>query len=508
MNTVVPALALSGVSKHYGPVAALRAVDLTLARHSVLGLVGENGAGKSTLISIINGTVLPTDGELRVNGVAVTPGSPADAARAGIVTVFQEQGLISNLRVFENMLLGREAGFSRAGILGRSAMVGLARDVLSELGIAIDPLAVTGELAFGERQLVEIAKAFALGRIYPVEPIVLLDEPTSALSDKETQILFNSIRRWREKASIILVSHRLSDVFAVCDHVTALKDGTVNGHWAVADATPDMLHEAIVGRPRSAGYYKEAEQREDLGEVLLDIRSVSVPGQLREVSLSVRAGEIVGIAGVLGSGKTVLANAITGAVRPASGEIRVGGKALKPGSRADALAADVGFVPAERNIAGVIGMHSIEWNMTLPSIRSFRVAGLPFLSGSRQAGVTDGWIARLRVRTPGRAVQIRNLSGGNAQKVVFAKWLARGIKVFVLDDPGRGLDVGAKEEIYVLLRDLARQGVAIVLVSDNLPEIIGLSNRIITLRSGAISAEINAPANDKPAETAVVPHMV
>ena len=508
MNTFVPALALRGVSKHYGQVAALRAVDLTLARHSVLGLVGENGAGKSTLISIINGTVLPTDGELRVNGAIVVPGSPLAAARAGIATVFQEQGLIANLRVYENMLLGRERGFARAGVLGSAAMSALARDVLADLGIAIDPMAVTGDLAFGERQLVEIAKAFALGRIYPVEPIVLLDEPTSALSEKETQILFNSIRRWRDKASIILVSHRLSDVFAVCDHVTALKDGAVNGHWRVAEATPDMLHEAIVGRPRSAGYYKEAEQREDLGEIVLDVRALNVSGQLHNVSLSVQAGEIVGIAGVLGSGKTVLGNAITGAIRPASGEITVGVKRLRPGSRADALSADVGFVPAERNVAGVIGMHSIEWNLTLPSIRSFRIGRWPVLSGRRQAEVTDSWIERLRVRTPGRAVQIRNLSGGNAQKVVFAKWLARGIKVFVLDDPGRGLDVGAKEEIYILLRELAKQGVAIVLISDNLPEIIGLSNRIITLRSGSISAEINAPAHDKPAETAVVPHMV
>lgn len=508
MNTMVPALELRGVTKQYGPVTALRRVSLTLERHGVLGLVGENGAGKSTLISVINGTVRPTEGDLFVGGARVSLGSPADAARAGIATVFQEQGLVANLRVFENMLLGREAGFARAGILGKQAMIGLAADVLSELGIAIDPLAVTGSLAFGERQLVEIAKAFALGRIYPVEPVILLDEPTSALSDAETQILFKSIQRWRGKASIILVSHRLSDVFAVCDRVAALKDGAVNGSWPVSEATPDLLHEAIVGRPRSAGYYKESEQREDLGDVVFEARELVVPGQLDKVSLSVRAGEILGVAGVLGSGKTTLGHAITGALAVKTGDIIVNGKRLRPGSLASALAADIGSVPAERNIAGVIGMHSVEWNLTLPSLRRFRFGRWPILSSRRQGQVADDWIKRLRVRTPGRAIQIRNLSGGNAQKVVFAKWLARGIKLFVLDDPGRGLDVGAKEEIYALLRKLAREGVAIVLISDNLPEIIGLSNRIVTLRSGRVSAEIAAPARDKPAETAVVIHMV
>lgn len=508
MTSPAPALELRAVTKRYGAVTALDGVDLVLPRHGVLGLVGENGAGRSTLISVINGTARPTEGQLLVNGRVVSLGSPAEAAHAGIATVFQEQGLVANLRVYENMLLGRERQFSRAGILGAAAMRQFARKVLDELGIAIDPLAVTGNLNFGERQLVEIAKAFALGHLYPVEPIVLLDEPTSALSDRETEILFDSVRRWRGKASIILVSHRLADVFAVCDAVTTLKDGRVSGHWPIGDATPDLLHEAIVGRPRSAGYYKEHDQRETLGDVVLELADVDVPGQLRSVSLSVRAGEIVGVAGVLGSGKTALGHVITGALRPSGGEIRVHGRRLRPGSRAAALAADIGSVPAERNIAGVIGMHSVQSNLVLPSIRSFRAPRLPILSGRRQAATTDRWIDRLRVKTAGRSQQIRNLSGGNAQKVVFAKWLARGVRVFVLDDPGRGLDVGAKEEIYTLLRSLAKEGVAIVLISDNLPEIIGLSNRVVTFRAGAISAEIPAPAHDKPSETSVVTNMV
>lgn len=503
-----PALDLRNITKRYGPVVAAHSVNLTLKRHEILGMVGENGAGKSTLISIINGTVRPTEGTLAVNGQEMQFGHPAEAAREGIATVFQEQGLIGNLPVYENILLGREKEFSRLGIRNKAAMVKLARDVLEDLGLDISPHAITGELTFGQRQLVEIAKAFALGRIYPVDPIILLDEPTSALSDAETQVFFDLIKRWRGKASIVFISHHLADVFEVCDSVVALKDGTINGHWQIADATPDLLHEAIVGRKRSAGYYKEVEQREELGEVVLEVNGITIPGEIDDISFSVRAGEIVGVAGVLGSGKTDLGKVITGEKLQTSGTVVVNGTPIKPGSRRSALQSDVGSIPAERNVSGIIQMHSVEWNLTLAGLKSFCLGNTPVLSEKAQIETTDWWINRLRIKTPSRATLVRNLSGGNAQKVVFAKWLARGVKVFILDDPCRGLDVGAKEEIYILLRELAREGVAIVLISDNLPEVIGLSNRILTLRSGVISQEIPAPIDNKPNETRVVSHMV
>ncbi|NTB94904.1 sugar ABC transporter ATP-binding protein [Agrobacterium tumefaciens] len=503
-----PALTLRGVSKEFGPIKALRSIDLNLERHGVLGLVGENGAGKSTLISVINGTARPTTGDIEINGHKHVLGNPHVAAEAGIATVFQEQGLIHNLRVYQNIFLGREEKFARAGFLNAKAMVRLADDLLNDLGVEVDATAITGELNFGQRQLVEIAKAFALGRLYPVDPIILLDEPTSALSDFETQILFNSIRRWRGKASFILVSHRLSDVFEVCDHVAALKDGAINGQWKTNEVTADRLHEAIVGRQRTAEYYKESMQREELGDVVLEVEEISVPSRIEGASLSVKAGEILGIAGVLGSGKATLGHVLTGEIKQSRGTVTVNGTPLRPGSRLSALKADVGSVPGERNVAGVIGMHSVEWNLTMPSLRTFLYRKTPFLSAGKQAETTHRWIKHLKVKTPNRTTQIRNLSGGNAQKVVFAKWLARGVKVFVLDDPCRGLDVGAKEEIYVLLRQLANEGVAIVLISDNLPEIIGLSNRILTLRGGKISAEILAPSHDKPEEKLVVSTMV
>ncbi len=235
------------------------------------------------------------------------------------------------------------------------------------------------------------------------------------------------------------------------------------------------------------------------------MQGLTLAGQLRDFRVEVRAGEI---AGVLGSGKAVVGRVITGAVRPDADEVRVNGQILKPGSRIAALNADVGLVPTERNKSGLISMYSLEWNLTLPSLPCFRIPGTPMLSARRQAEVSQTRTKRLQVRTRDRHAHIRNLSGGNAQKVVFAKWLARGVKVFVLDDPGRGLDVGAKEEVYALLRQLARDDVAIVLISDNPPEIIGLSNRVITLRGGQITSEIPAPAETKPTEAAIVSGMV
>ncbi|MFD1252527.1 Galactose/methyl galactoside import ATP-binding protein MglA [Devosia equisanguinis] len=502
------ALELEGVTKRYGHVTALNNASFRLRRHSVLGLVGENGAGKSTIIAMINGTRAPSEGRLLVNGSERKFASAADAAALGIATVFQEQGLVPDLRVYQNILLGREKRFSRLGVLDAKGMAAFVSKVFAELGLDIDPKARTGDLSFGQRQLVEIAKAFSLGHLYPVEPIVLLDEPTSALSDAETEVLFNSIRRWKSRASILFVSHHLSDVFEVCDDVVTLKDGSVSGQWPVVETDADRIHEAIVGRPKLAGYYKESAQRDQPGAPVVELRGIHLPGALEAIDLTLHAGEIVGVAGVMGSGKTELAGVLSGALRPSQGQVLLDGAPLPLGRQAQAVRRGIGTVPAERNLAGVIGVHSVEWNMALPSLQRLRHGRSPVLSAARSARMADGWIERLRIRVAGRHVQILNLSGGNAQKVVFAKWMERGIRVFVLDDPGRGLDVGAKEDIYQLLRELAAEGVAILLVSDNLPELIGLSNRIVTLRAGRITDTIAAPAHAKPEEAAVVRGMV
>jgi ribose transport system ATP-binding protein len=503
-----PALEVRALSKSYPGTKALTSVSFTLKRFGMLGLVGENGAGKSTLLSIINGTVRPDHGTIAINGKNVGFGHPSDAARHGIATVFQEQGLIGTIPVFENIFLGRETKFSAAGFLRQRAMIAQARDVLDELEIAVSPTALTGDLTFGQRQLVEIAKAFALSRIYPVEPIILLDEPTSALSDKEAAKLFDGIARWRSKGSFILVSHRLGDVFATCDEVVALKDGCVVMQRAVGSLNETMLHQAIVGRERNTQYYREAIQTEPSDHVRVTATDVVKRGHLRGVSFELRAGEILGVAGVLGSGKSTLAQIVAGAEAQDSGTIAVDGKVTRAGSRRESLRRGIGYVPAERTVAGIIGTDTIENNLTLPNLSLIAHRLFGFLSPARSRDLTEGWIARLRIRATGPSAMCRTLSGGNQQKIVFAKWLARQVSILVLDDPARGLDVGAKEDIYVLMREVARAGTSILLVSDNLPELIGLSNRILVLRNGICSAVIDAPKDGKPQEVDILPAML
>ncbi len=503
-----PALELRDISKSYPGTKALSGVSFTLRRHQMLGLVGENGAGKSTLLSIINGTVKPDTGTIAINGETVGFGHPTEAARRGVATVFQEQGLIATLPVFENIFLGREDKFSVAGGLRRKAMIAEARSVLEELEVDVSPTALTGTLTFGQRQLVEIAKAFALSRVYPIEPIILLDEPTSALSDQETAKLFDGVRRWRSRASFVLVSHRLSDVFATCDEVVALKDGQVVDQRPVTEIDETGLHELIVGRQRNAEYYREAIQREPAPKVVLRATDIEKPGHLRGVSIELREGEILGVAGVLGSGKSTLARIVAGAESQSAGDVTVGTAPLARGSRRDAIRHRIGFVPAERNEAGIIGTDTVDWNLTLPNLKQIAIGILGLISPSRSRALTVEWMQRLKVRASGPNATCRTLSGGNQQKVVFAKWLARGVNILVLDDPGRGLDVGAKEDIYSLMREVADRGAAILLVSDNLPELIGLSNRIVVLRDGKISAIVEAPKEAKPREVTVVSAMV
>src|ERR1700722_6300630 len=314
------AIVLQDVSKAYPGVTALDEVSFSLRRHSVLGLVGENGAGKSTLLSIINGSVRPDSGTLSIDGHRVRFGHPTEAAQHGVATVFQEQGLIAAIPVYENIFLGREHKFvAGAGWLRQRAMIAEAKSVLDDLHVDVDPRAMTGSLSFGQRQLVEIAKAFALSRVYPVEPIILLDAPTGALSDQEMVKLLEGIARWRTRASFVFVSHRLADIFATCDELVALKDGRVVDQRSTTGIDESALHELIVGRQRNAEYYREASQRLPQDEVALQAVGISKPGELENVSFDLRKGEILGVAGVLGSGKSTLARIVAGAEGRAEG---------------------------------------------------------------------------------------------------------------------------------------------------------------------------------------------
>lgn len=503
-----PALALHGLTKSYGSTKALDGVSFTLQRHGMIGLVGENGAGKSTLLSIVNGTVRPDSGSLEILGRPVRFGHPTDAAKNGIATVFQEQGLIPTLRVYENIFLGREQQFNVGGILLQNKMIAKTKSILEELELEIDPQANTGSLSFGQRQLVEIARAFALSWFYPVDPIILLDEPTSALSEKETEKLFDGIRRWRKRASFVLVSHHLSDVFDLCEEVVALKDGRVVDQRSTSDIDESGLHELIVGRQKNAEYYRENIQTVPSTTITLTTEGISKFPELENVSIDLHEGEILGVAGVLGSGKSTLASIIAGAEAQSSGEVRVDNVALQPGLRSDAIRFGIGYVTAERNAGGIIGSHSIEWNITLPNLAQIAWSLFGIISAKKSGKLARDWMSRLNVIAAGPTALCQTMSGGNQQKVVFAKWLARNARILVLDDPGRGLDVGAKEDVYSLMREFTANGGAILLVSDNLPEIIGLSNRILVLSKGKVSALIDAPKQSKPEEVEILAAML
>jgi ribose transport system ATP-binding protein len=510
LDPAVEALALemTGITKRYGSFTAVDGVDLSVRPHTVLGLVGENGAGKSTILSIINGTNRPDSGTMEIAGSVVGYGNPLEAAEHGVATVFQEQGLIPSLPVYENMFLGREKRFTHRGILRRRSMIDEAAKVLHDLGVEIDPTRVTQNLSFGQRQLVEIGKAFATTAGHDAHPIILLDEPTSALSAVETELLFDNVRRWRERATFVLVSHRLSDLQALCDDVAVLRDGSLIAQLPIADTTDDQLHELMVGRKRDVEYYKEADQRDTLGPAVLDVAGLSSAGRFREVNFQLHEGEIVGLAGVLGSGKSDLARAVAGIQKTDQGSIEIAGAPLPNGSISHAIRQGIQYVPAERTAEGVILSHSVEKNLTLTLLDKLTYRSTSILNLRRGRAMTQSWIARLRIKAPGPDSPIGRLSGGNQQKVVFARCLEREPSILVLDDPCRGLDVGAKEELYELIRSFTESGGSVILVSDNLPEIIGLSNTILVMRSGAITASLKSPSSAKPDERDIVKEMV
>jgi ribose transport system ATP-binding protein len=383
-----------------------------------------------------------------------------------------------------------------------------AVEVLSSLGIDVRADARTDTLSFAERQLVELARAFALESIVDAWPIILLDEPTSALSDAETHLLFDRIDEWRQRASFVFVSHRLQEVLRVCDRLMVLKDGRTIAFRDTHDVTETDLHELMVGRKRDTDYYREPRQRRELGPATLETEGLSLAGSFEDVSFSARPGEVVGLAGVIGSGKSDLAMALSGALRPEAGEIRVNGRRLRLGSLPAAIEAGIGCLPQERTVEGIIPYLSVKWNLTLAGLERMRVGRTPFLSPRRELAFSQEMIKRLAIRPPRQTALLTTLSGGNQQKVAIGKWMLRDLAVLVMDDPTRGVDVGAKEEIYTLVRDLADRGVACIVASDNMHEVIGLSNRILVMRDGRIVAELEAPPERKPSEEDVVRHMV
>lgn len=504
----VPALEVRGLVKHYPGVKALDGVDLVVHQNEVLGLAGENGAGKSTLLKALVGLVRPDSGEIWVRGQKVRLRSVVDAADHGIGMVFQEQSLVPNLTAAENIVLGSEGPGVRRGIYRWDTMRRLAQEQLDKIGSHIDPLARTDSLTFAERQMVEIAKVLRIEERTSHPPVIILDEPTSVLESKEIETLFTQVRRLREFASVVFVSHRLDEVLDVCDRVSVLRGGTSVGEVPTAGAAPTDLHRMMIGSTGSDDHYHDglAVRGDEPAAPRLVVSGLS-GRTFRDVDLEVRAGEIVGIVGVHGSGREDVCRALFGAEPTLAGEVTLDGERLTLSGTRAAVASGIGYVPAERKIEGMVGPMSVADNMTLTKQKS-RCAG-PLVVPQKQASLVDRWIERLSIRTPHRGTQIGRLSGGNQQKVVLARWLVGGdIRLLLLDHPTRGLDIGARSEVYRLMRELANSGVATVLLADSLEEAIGMSDRIVVMNDGRATAEVGCPSGAKPTPLDLVKEMV
>lgn len=480
-------LEFKDISKGYPGVQALSNVSFSVEKGAVHGLMGENGAGKSTLIRLLSGDQSADTGTISIGGVPQTYKSVRDAFASGVIVIHQELQLVPELTVAENLWLGRFP--AAGGVINRRKLVDSVAAKLTEIGIDIDPSVKVSSLSIGARQMVEIAKAVILDA-----RVIALDEPTSSLSSRESEILFALIEKLKARGTVILyVSHRLDEIFRLCDSLTVLRDGKLAAHHPViAETTRDQIIAEMVGREISNiwGWRPRA-----FGPARLEVRDLSGAHLPRPISFSVRQGEILGFFGLIGAGRSEMARLLYGADTRSSGSVTVDGVAVVQDSPAASIRAGIVLCPEDRKHDGIVQGRPIEENITISSRRHFSPFGI--LNMRREASVADEFIARLRVRTPSRRQDIVNLSGGNQQKVILGRWLSeQGIKVLVIDEPTRGIDIGAKAEIYEILYGLAAQGMAIVVISSELPEVMGISDRIMVMCQGRVAADVARPDFD------------
>ena len=469
------------ISKTFVGVRALDNVSLSLRRGECHGLMGENGAGKSTLGKVLAGIHRPDSGRVLIDGVPVRLHSPADARAVGVGMVHQELSFCPDLSVAENLSLGLYPTRRRL-LVDRAAMRRRARQLLGQIGVEMDVDRPMRELTTAQEQLAQIAGAVGTGA-----RILVFDEPTSSLSEPESQRLFNLIEELKRRGTtIIYVSHRMPEVFRLCDRVSVLRDGRHVGTLERAQASPDEVVRMMIGRSVREYYPEHLSSRP--GSVVLQVRDLRSPGKFRDISFEVRAGEIVGFAGLVGSGRSEVANAIFGLDRDARGEVRVDGRPLPLRRVGVARTLGIGLVPEDRKRQGLVLSMSCLHNFSLAMLERLRRFGLLRRRYEHAAAVE--YFGRLSVKTPTLETPVSALSGGNQQKVVLAKWLARGSRVLIVDEPTRGVDVGAKAAIHRLIDDLARAGTAVMLISSDLPEVIALSTRLLVMREGRIVREI------------------
>lgn len=471
-----------GITKCFPGVKALDDVSFSVRRGEVHVLLGENGAGKSTLIKILTGVYPQDEGRILLDGKEIRPGNTLESRALGIGTVFQENSLLPHLSVAENVFLTREIR-NRLGGIDWKKTYAECRRWTQELGIDIDPRKRVGKLSVAEQQIVEIVKIFS-----QQPSVVILDEPTSALSDNEIDNLFAIVERMRQKGiTFIYISHRMEEIKRIGNSGTVLRDGKKVGSLEdVRHADMEMVVKMIVGRTLEEKFPK---RHVEIGEVCMEVENLSIPGVIYDVGFAVRKGEVLGLSGLVGSGRTSTAKAIIGAIPKERGTLRLNGREVKISSPSDAIKCGIGYLPEDRKAEGLIINKSVKENITLPSLLKIKSFGI--LSRKKENSCVTQYKEKLNIKTPGIDRLVKYLSGGNQQKVVFSKWLFAQTGVYIFDEPTRGIDVGSKSEIYRMINDLAASGAAVVVISSELPEILGICDRIVVMHEGRITGELD-----------------
>ena len=473
-------LTLKNITKEFPGVKALDDVTINIERGTIHGLVGENGAGKSTLIKVLAGIYQPNKGEIILDGKHCRFNSPIEARRAGISVVHQEIKLAEPLSVAENMFLGNVQ--LKNGLVDWKGMRRRAREIVEDLGMDIDINAQVSSLTVAKKQIVEIMHA-----INNNSRILIMDEPSAVLTDRELEVMFRIVKQLRDKGiTIIYISHRLDEIFGLCSNVSVLRDGRHIDTIPVASIDRQGLINMMVGREMGQEYPKEVG---NVGGTILEVKNLS-RGILQDISFEVKSGEVFGISGLVGAGRTELARAILGIDKPESGEVYVRGKKVHYRTFADAIRDGLGLIPEDRKLQGLVQIMSVKRNTTLVNMKRVLRAGV--ISSSLEEKLSKEYADKLHVVTPSMETEVQYLSGGNQQKVVIAKWLFQNSEILFLDEPTRGIDVGAKAEIYRLINRMAKEGKTIIMISSEMPELLGMCDRIMVMHEGHKMGELNA----------------
>lgn len=473
---------MKGINKSFGTNQVLKDAGFLLNDGEVHALMGENGAGKSTLMKILTGVYTKDAGTIIVNGQEVSYKTLQEAEKAGIVFIHQELNVMFDLTVEENLFMGKEIK-NKFGICNQKAMRQKAKETLDKLGVNISPSKVMSDLSVGQQQMIEICKALMVDA-----KVIIMDEPTAALTQSETKVLFEVIHSLREKGvSIVYISHRMEEIFELCDRITVLRDGSYIGTRNICDINMNDIVKMMIGREIGERYPKREVK---IGKEVLKVSGLTKKGVFEDINFSVKEGEVLGVSGLMGAGRTEIMQAIFGNLPYESGEIEIGGQKVVIKSPQAAIKNGIGFITEDRKTEGLLLEESIQTNVALANLDKISVNNI-MLQKNKEDNLALKSIEELHIKCFGPHHECNNLSGGNQQKVVFAKWIYTEPKILILDEPTRGVDIGAKKEIYTIINELAGKGVAIIMVSSELPEVLGMSDRIMVIREGTLRGILN-----------------